>query len=129
MSRIIFAVLLSGGLLLLSAPAFSQNSGYGGGTWHCPMMRGTGQGQGQHMMGQGRGQHMMGYRMQERQTPMTMEEARNFLQQRVQNNPNLKLGDVTEEKEYYEGKILTNDGSLVDKIQVDKQTGWWRSAY
>jgi hypothetical protein len=44
-------------------------------------------------------------------------------------NPNLKLGDIGEKEKFYEAEILTKDGSLVDKIQVDKYTGWFRSAY
>ncbi|MFP3869584.1 MAG: hypothetical protein ACLFVT_01715, partial [Syntrophobacteria bacterium] len=43
-------------------------------------------------------------------------------------NPNLKLGDIAEKEAFYEAEILTKDGSLVDKIQVHKYTGWFRSA-
>ncbi len=38
-------------------------------------------------------------------------------------NPNLKLGEVTETPNTVEGKIVTKDGSLVEKIVVDKATG------
>lgn len=49
----------------------------------------------------------------------------------IMNNPNLKMGKLTgpEGKDYYEAEILTKDGSLVDRIQVNKNTGWFRSAY
>ena len=30
---------------------------------------------------------------------------------------------------YYEAPIVTKDGSLVEKILVDKRTGWLRSVY
>jgi hypothetical protein len=29
----------------------------------------------------------------------------------------------------YEAEVQTKDGSLLDKIQVDKYTGWFRSEY
>ena len=36
---------------------------------------------------------------------------------------------VTEFEPYYEAVILTKDGSLVEKLLVDKRTGWLRSVY
>ncbi|MDI6852367.1 MAG: hypothetical protein QME75_02015, partial [Deltaproteobacteria bacterium] len=42
---------------------------------------------------------------------------------------NLKVGKVTPKEDYYEVDIVTKDGSQVDKIQVNKQTGWFRSMY
>ena len=44
-------------------------------------------------------------------------------------NPNLKLGKISEKDYYFEAEILTNENSLVDKIIVDKFTGWMRSVY
>jgi hypothetical protein len=44
-------------------------------------------------------------------------------------NPNLKLGKITDKDQYFEAEIVTKDNSLVDKILVDKQTGWMRSIY
>jgi hypothetical protein len=44
-------------------------------------------------------------------------------------NPNLKLGKLTERDKYFESEILTKDNSLVDKIIVDKYSGWMRSIY
>ena len=39
-------------------------------------------------------------------------------------NPNLKLGKITEQDEVFEVEIVTKDGSQVDKLLVDKSTGW-----
>ena len=48
---------------------------------------------------------------------------------RQSRNPNLKPGDIEEKERYFVVDILTNDGSLVDKMQVDKETGMMRSIY
>jgi hypothetical protein len=39
------------------------------------------------------------------------------------------MGEITDKEKYFEAEILTNDGSLADKIAVDKTTGWMRSIY
>jgi hypothetical protein len=39
-------------------------------------------------------------------------------------NPDIRLGDVKETDDYYEGEIVSADGSLKDVLQVDKKTGW-----
>jgi hypothetical protein len=44
-------------------------------------------------------------------------------------NPNLKAGKITDKDTYFEAEILTKDGSLADKLAVDKRTGWMRSIY
>jgi hypothetical protein len=44
-------------------------------------------------------------------------------------NPNLKVGKVTEKGEYFEVDIMTKNNDLVDKLLVDRKTGWMRSAY
>ncbi len=68
------------------------------------------------------------YRQRE---PLNKDEARSILKNTpiIRNNPNLKVGEITEHENYFEGEILTKDDSLADKIQVNKQTGWIRSAY
>ena len=60
--------------------------------------------------------------------PLTKEDATKLLKRYVKNtdNPNLKLGKITEEKGNFVGEITTKDGSLVDKIVVNKNTGWMR---
>lgn len=44
-------------------------------------------------------------------------------------NPHLKLGKVEDKGDAYEVEIVTKDGSLVDKILVNKNTGSMRSIY
>ena len=56
------------------------------------------------------------------------------VQQRVQNyldssrNPNLKIGEIKEQGNQYEVSIVTQDGSLVDRLLVNKDTGLMRPA-
>jgi hypothetical protein len=45
-------------------------------------------------------------------------------------NPNLKLGKIEDMGSAYEAEIVTKEeGSLVDKVAVDKYTGRMRSVY
>lgn len=44
-------------------------------------------------------------------------------------NPNLMIGNISENSSYFEAEITTRDGSLVDRIRVDKSTGTLRSVY
>jgi len=108
-----------------------MGGGYGG-----YGMMGSGYGMGPGMMGPGYGYGygpQYGYGQQYRQpsTPLSEDQAK----QEVENylsatrNPNLKMGKI-EDKDYdYEVNIVTKDGSLVNKILVNKDTGWMRSAY
>jgi hypothetical protein len=114
------------------------------------MGRGYGYGMGPGMMGHG---HMMGPGMmgpgygygnrprsgygygppqqQQPSEPLSKDQAR----QEVENylsatrNPNLKTGKIEDKGNDYEVNIETKDGSLVNKILVNKDTGWMRSAY
>ncbi len=61
--------------------------------------------------------------------PLTADQAKAMVQQHISGNPNLKAGNVTEKDGIYEVDVVTKDGSLVDKIQVNKQTGYFRSGY
>jgi len=101
--------------------------GYGG--WYCPWcgrwMGGPGPGMGPGMMGPG----MMGpgyfcKPLEEKDVKVLLE---NYI--RSTRNPNLKLGKISDQQSYFEAEIVTKDNSLVDKIQVDKNTGWFRSVY
>jgi len=123
-------------------------SGYGMG----PGMMGRGYGMGPGMMHGGRGmgpggmhrgwgmgpqygpQYGPGYQgpqYQQPQKPMEEKDARELLENYLEStrNPNLKLGKIEDKGEGFEADILTKDGSLVDKILVDKRTGWMRSVY
>ncbi len=75
----------------------------------------------------GGGQHGMnkaGQQISEQQAKMMVEH---YLQ--MKGNPNLKLGKLTDQKDYFVAEITTKDGSLVEKFQIDKNTGWFRSIY
>ena len=106
--------------------------GYGMG----PGMMGPGYGMGPGMMGPGYGYGygpQYGYGQQYRQpsTPLSEDQAKqevgNYLSST--RNPNLKMGKIEDKGNDYEVNIETKDGSLVNKILVNKDTGWMRSAY
>ncbi|MGA8571592.1 MAG: hypothetical protein ACLP7A_09915 [Desulfobaccales bacterium] len=61
--------------------------------------------------------------------PLTADQAKALVEQEIGRNPNLKTGKVIEKGGNYELDVVTKDGSLVDKIEVNKQTGSVRSIY
>jgi hypothetical protein len=65
------------------------------------------------------------------ETPIDKKDARVLLQNYLDstNNPNLKLGQETDNGTGYELDILTKDNSLVDRLLVNKATGEIYSAY
>jgi hypothetical protein len=84
-----------------------------------PGMMGRGMGQGM-MMEPGSGMHGGG------QADLSADEVRARLERWLawQGNPRLALGDVTEESEdAVVADIVTQDGSLVDRLRVDRHTG------
>ena len=44
-------------------------------------------------------------------------------------NPNLRIGEARESDTGFEVDIVTSNGSNVDRLLIDKDTGWLRSAY
>ena len=94
-----------------------------------------GYGMGPGMMGRGMGPGMMGQgygpQYQQERKPLTEKDVKAMVENYVQStrNPNLKLGKITDKDQYFEAEIVTKNDSLVDKILVDKQTGWMRSVY
>ena len=123
-----------------------RGGGYGMGPGMMGGMMGRGYGMGPGMMGRGYGmgpgmmgpqygpQYGPGYQgpqYQQPQKPMDENEAKSLLENYLQStrNPNLKLGKIEDKENTYEAEILTKDGSLVDKVIVDKRTGWMRSEY
>lgn len=125
-----------------SEPSSDQDSG-----WFCPWAGQYGMGPG--MMGQGHG-GMMGYgqgyghggmmgsgpgygnRSYNRSgQPLTMDQAKVLFENYLTTigNPNLKGGKITDSEKYFEAEIVTKEGSLVDKLMIDKQTGWMKSVY
>jgi hypothetical protein len=86
------------------------------------------------MMGPGQGlQHgqQNAPRYQQPQKPLSENQAREMLENYLQskNNPNLKLGKIEDKGNAFEANIVTQNGSLVNKILVDKDTGRMHSAY
>jgi hypothetical protein len=64
--------------------------------------------------------------------PLTQEDAVSIVQGYLTGtgNPNLKIGKVEKKEDgNYLVEILTKDGSLVDKIVVDRKTGRFTSIY
>ena len=115
-----------------------MRNGYGqGGGMGSGMMGGQGSGMGQGMMGPGYGyQQNPQYQQPEKQyqqleKPLDEKGAKAILENYLKStrNPNLKLGKIKDEGEAFEGDILTQNGSLVDKILVSKDTGAMRSSY
>lgn len=117
-------------------PGYDSEGRYG--MSHGMMGRGYSMGHG--MMGSGMGFGMMhrgwdtepqyGSRQyQQQQKPMEEKDARAILENYLGSvrNPNLKLGLIEDKGATFEAEIITKDGSLVDKLAVDKRTGWMRS--
>jgi hypothetical protein len=116
------------------------------------MMRGQGMHRGQGMMyggqqgmnqgcpyyqqgmqqGWGRGQYgPQGGQQQQPAQPLQADQARQLAENYVAGNPNLKVGEVTENDEQgaFAATIVTQDGSLVEKLLIDKETGWMKRQY
>jgi len=100
----------------------------GGGYGYCPWMGGPPQGQQRGWycpwMGSQGGSPVV-----KPGEALSADQAKALVDQHISGNPNLKAGKVTEKDGNYEVEVVTKDGSLVDKIQVNKQTGWFRSVY
>ena len=77
-------------------------------------------------MGRAPEQGETGQRSGRLETPLNKEGARAVVENYLQStrNPNLKLGKITEQGVAFGAEIVTKDGSLVDKLLVDKSTGW-----
>ena len=82
------------------------------------------------MMGPGQGmapQYVPGQQKQ-----LTEKDVKGILENYLKStkNPNLKLGKIRDKGNGFVADIVTKkEGALVDKIFVDKSTGWMRSVY
>jgi hypothetical protein len=67
----------------------------------------------------------------EKMEKLNEEQAKRLVNTHIQytRNPNLKVGKIKEQEMGYEVEIVTKEDSLVDKVFVDKYTGWMRSVY
>jgi len=63
--------------------------------------------------------------------PLKKEAARQQVEEMLDRsrNPNLKTGGIEDKERFFVVDIVTRDGSLVDKMEVDKETGMMRSVY
>ncbi len=106
-------------------PGMMGRGGYGMGPG---MMGGGGYGMGPGMMGRGYGRPEYNQQLSK---PLDEGQAKQLLQDYLDNtrNSNLKLGPITDKGTYFEAQIITRNGSLVDKIIVNKKTGVMHSAY
>jgi len=104
------------------AGGYSYGRGYG-------MMGGYGRGMGPGMMG-GRG-FGYGQPYTQRTKPVDMAEAKTMMEEYLRSlrNPNLKLGKIKDVGRNLEAEILTTGNALVDRLLIDKNTGYLRSAY
>ncbi len=59
---------------------------------------------------------------------LTKEKAETLVKRQLamMGNPNLKLGTVKEETDRFVAEIVTKEDSLVDRLQIDKRTGFIR---
>ena len=112
------------------------NYGHHMGRWKGYGMMGRGYGMGP---GYGRAQGSLGGASEQGETgptsgrletPLKEDGARTTVENYLQStrNPNLKLGKITEQGDAFEAEIVTKDGSLVDKLLIDKSTGWMHPA-
>jgi hypothetical protein len=155
-SFIATAIVLSFVLGIVAAPAIVEaQMGYGKhqgrewgpgyerrGDWnYCPYCgrsfhggEGYGYGMGPGMMGRGHG-HMYdeprGHYYRPPREPLKKEDVKTRIENMLEysRNPNLKVGKIEDKGNYFEAEITTKDGSLVDRLLVDKETGRMRSAY
>jgi hypothetical protein len=95
-----------------------------------------GQGMGPGMMGQGMGPGMMGQgmgpgMMQPLRQDLSAEDVKHMMEHRLawNGNPNVKVGKVEKkDDDTIIAEIVTQDGSLVQSLEVDRHTGWMRPA-
>ncbi|MBK7550975.1 MAG: hypothetical protein IPI61_04560 [Syntrophaceae bacterium] len=99
--------------------------------------RGYGHGMGG-MMGYGQGYGMgagmtrgYGRPYAEPGKPLEMKDAQARMEDYLKStrNPNLKLGKIRDKGTAFEAEVLTKSNALVDRVLIDKRTGWMNSAY
>ena len=141
MNKLLFGLALPLALALtLYGTDASAHMGYGatgpGYYGMGPGMMGYGYGMGPGMMYPGYGygpQYGRQYapRYQQPEKPLNESQAKEMVENYLQStrNPNLKLGKIEDTGHAYEANIVTKNGSLVNKILVDKDTGQMHSAY
>jgi len=128
MKKVAVGTLVAVLVLGVGALAFAQSPDGSWGGWgpmHMgPMMR-SGYGPGCWGAGSRGGSHAPAGQ------PRATESASQMLQNYVAQtgNPDHKLGERTEAYTMVEGKVVTKDGSAVEKLLVDKSTGWVQGVF
>jgi hypothetical protein len=67
--------------------------------------------------------------MQPAARSLSADDVKTMLERRLtwQGNPHVKLGEVTEQDDdTILAEIVTQDGSLVQRLEVDRRSGWTR---
>jgi hypothetical protein len=90
--------------------------------------QGRGPGQ-QHMRGGNWGRGQQGPYTEQQMGPLSQEAARQLAENYVAANPNLQIGELSEQDEAYVATVVTKDGSLVEKLLIDKSSGWMKKEY
>ncbi len=69
--------------------------------------------------------------VEQHQEILSQDQARTILEDYLQSisNQHLTIADISETADYYEAGIVAPDGSLVDKIKVDKHSGVLQSVF
>jgi hypothetical protein len=94
-------------------------------------------GRGHGMMHQGPGNDseygpQYGPRYKRPPNPLEEKDARAIFENYLNStrNPNLRLGKIEDKGNTFEAEIVTKkEGALVDRVAIDKNTGWMRSVY
>ena len=105
-------------------PGYGMGQGMGPGYG---MRQGMGPMMGGGMRGQGMGPGMM----QPLRQDLTVADVQHMMEHRLawQGNPNVKVGTVEEkDDDTIVAEIITQDGSLVQRLEVDRHTGWMQPA-
>ena len=105
-------------------PGYGMGQGMGPGY-------GMGQGMGPMMGGGMRGQGMGPGMMRPLRQDLTAADVQHMMEHRLawQGNPNVKVGTVEEkDDDTIVAEIVTQDGSLVQRLEVDRHTGWMQPA-
>ncbi len=117
------AAMITGLTFALAAPASAHGPGGTGYGWGCGYGGCPGMMMGPGMMGQDM--------MQPLRQDLSADDVKHMMEHRLtwQGNPNLKLGKVEEkDADTIVAEIVTGDGSVVQRFQVNRHTGWMQPA-
>ncbi len=91
---------------------------------------------GHHYMGMGPGMMQQGWSRSGcprdkagNMAPIEKDEAKMLMKNYVAANPNLKIGKITEKDDMFVGEVVTKDGSLVENLEVDKNSCMMRRSF